>query len=152
MTTATNEKLPYTPVGDFGFTNSADHIESVRQFRDAAAADGWSIEGTYEPSESIDRASRLTRDGFVMQIITRDNIGKGGSKHFEASVHIWGPDGLAITPPNFYDFKEMVARTRRCSACKAEDVDTVRYSFAGRCCNACLPEMRMRHEKPGWTR
>lgn len=141
---------PYKPVGDFGFSNDRSHLDSVVAYRDAAVADGWSIRGTYEPSESVERAARLQRDGFVMQVLTRDNSERAHGKKFEASVHIWGPDGLAVTPPPLYDFAEIAARTRVCSACKKRDVDTERYSFAGRCCAECLPEMRRRHERPGW--
>lgn len=27
-----------------------------------------------------------------------------------------------------------------------------RYSFAGRCCMNCLPKMKAKYEKPGWTK
>lgn len=148
---AADTKLPYRPAGQFGFSNLEEHLESARQYRDAAAEDGWSIRGTYEPSEPVDRAARLTRDGFVMQVITRDNSGQEYQKRYEASVHIWGPDGLAVAPPEFYDFAEIVARTRCCASCGKSDVKTVRFSFAGRCCEACLPELRRVHEQPGWS-
>ena len=69
----------------------------------------------------------------------------------EGSVSIWGPDSLAIAVPMPYSWDAIVAGARTCSACGKTDVDTQRFSFAGRCCAACLPEMRRQHERPGWT-
>lgn len=141
--------LPYHQEGDYGFTNDVNLLRATEQFRDAATADGWSIKPTYG-SEDVSRASSLERDGFKMMILTRDNSDRGEGKKFEAAVHIWGPDRLAIETPQFYDFNELKRLTRVCSSCKAEDVDTQRYSFAGRCCSACLPKMRAATEQPGW--
>ncbi len=70
---------------------------------------------------------------------------------FVASISLWGPDGLAITPPATYDWPAIQAGATTCRACKKVGVKTVRYSFAGRCCEACLPAMRAAHEKPGWN-
>jgi hypothetical protein len=135
---------------DFGFTNDDAKLHAAEAFRDAAAADGWSIRPTYG-SEGIDRASSLARDGFKMSILTRNNSDrKGGKWKHEAQVSIWGPDGLAIVPPDTYDFAEISARTRRCGYCKANDVETERVGFAGRCCAKCLPNMRAKIETPGW--
>jgi hypothetical protein len=136
---------------DFGFTNDDARLRWAQEYRDAAAADGWSKRATYGSSEDIDRAASLSRDGFAMSVLTRDNSAKGAKWKHEASIHIWGPDGMAIDPPEKYDFDEIVARTRRCMYCKAEDVDTKRVGFAGRCCEKCLPEMRARIEAPGWN-
>lgn len=84
-----------------------------------------------------------------MMILTRDPA--GGSKwKYEAEVNIWGPDKLAIRPPATYDFAAIQAAQTTCSHCKKTGVKTQRYSFAGRCCEACLPEMRRKHEGPGW--
>jgi hypothetical protein len=143
------QRQPYRKEGEYGFTNDVNRLRGAEQFRDDAAADGWLKEPTYG-HESVDRASRLTRDGFVIQVLTRDNSAEGRGKKFEAAVHMWGPDDLAVDPPEFYDFAEIKRRTRICSACKAEDVETQRYSFAGRCCEACLPKMRAATEYPGW--
>lgn len=133
---------------DFGFTNDDARLRAAEAYRDAAAADGWSIRPTYN-SEDIKRASTLGREGFVMQVLTRDNSEKKGKWH-EAQISIWGPDGLAIHPPTTYDFAKIKALTRHCNYCKADDVDTERVGFAGRCCAKCLPEQRARIEKPGW--
>jgi len=135
---------------DFGFTNDRADLERVIQFRDAAVADGWVMTPTYD-FESVDRASHLHKDGFVISILSRDNSEAERNYKYEAQVSIWGPDGMAIKPPQTYDWPTIQAGLRTCNKCGATDVNTERYSFAGRCCAACLPEMRRQHERPGWT-
>lgn len=146
----TQARAPYLNAGEFGFTNDENVMKGVRQYVSDAVADGWTIEPTYK-TESADRAAHLRRDGFVMSVIARDDRDQKGRRYmFSASVSIWGPDGMAIRPPRFYNFDEIKARVRACDHCGAKDVETVRYSFAGRCCAKCLPEMRAKYEKPGW--
>jgi len=140
------DRVPYLPSGEWGFTNDPLRLAGAQQFRDDAVADGWNIAPTYE-TEAVDRAAKLRRDGYVMMVLTRTKLGKWA---FEAQVNIWGPDGLAINPPEFYDFAEIESRTRICSYCKKTDVETQRVGFAGRCCADCLPDMRKRIETPGW--
>lgn len=144
-----SEPLPYRQEGDFGFTNKVELLRAAEQFRDAAKSDGWEMRATYG-SESIERASTLERDGWSMMVLTRNNESEGRGKKYEAAVHIWAPDRLAVEVPEFYDFAELRRRTRVCSHCKTQDVDTQRYSFAGRCCEVCLPKMRAATEQPGW--
>lgn len=134
---------------DFGFTNDGARLRAAEAYRDAAVADGWSKRPTYE-SESIDRACTLNRDGFIMQVLTRDNSEKKRKWKHEAQISIWGPDGLAIPPPAEYDFAKIKALTRHCMYCKTDDVDTERVGFAGRCCAKCLPDQRKKIERPGW--
>lgn len=130
----------------------AKTVEWARAWRDAAVADGWSIEPTYGDSESVDRAARLSRVGWMAQVITRTPIeGNRHANYYCGTIHVWGPDGLAVSPGHTYDWAHLVAGLRTCSACKATDVDTERYGFAGRCCAACLPTMRARTEQPGWN-
>jgi len=118
-------------------------IESVRAWRNAAVADGWHIEPTYQ-HESADRAARLRHpEGFIAQVVTRE---KG-----LVDLHIWGPDGLAINPYQTYDMDRIRAGIRVCMECHAHDVDTQRVGFAGRVCINCLPAARKSHEFPGWT-
>jgi hypothetical protein len=136
---------------DFGFTNDDARLRAAQAYRNAAAADGWLLRPTYG-SESVERAASLDREGFKMMVLTRDNSEKKGKWKHEAQISIWGPDGLAITPPEIYDFSEILAGTRRCGYCKTQDVETERVGFAGRCCAKCLPAMRAKIEKPGWTR
>lgn len=135
---------------DFGFTNDKSQWDAAIAFRDAAIADGWTAE-PYFPNESFDQASRLSRDGFICSILTRDKRETVGTKwKFQAKVNIWAPDGLAIAVPMVYDSAVILSSQRRCQYCKAEDVDTQRVGFAGRCCANCLPEKRKQIERPGW--
>lgn len=143
----TEKAIPYRPAGEFGNSNEDAHILSVEQYRDAAVADGWKISPTYG-NEPVTSAAKLRRDGFVMSVLARRRT--GGRYKYEAGIHIWGPDGLGVEPPPIYSFAAIVAGTRRCSACGKGDVETTRFSFAGRCCRDCLPEMRRQHEQPGW--
>lgn len=128
-----------------------EELAVVEVWRDAAAADGWSIEPTYQ-TEPVDRAARLKHPkGYTGQILTRNDLTDvRAAPRVEASVYLWGPDGLAVTAPRRYDFAKIEASAKTCANCKKTDVETVRYSFAGRCCKDCLPEMRAKHEKPGW--
>ncbi|HUW08396.1 MAG TPA: hypothetical protein VM537_01645 [Anaerolineae bacterium] len=133
--------------------NDPKEIERVRRFVAAAVADGWEIAPTYQ-SEDVSRAARLTKDGFVMQTIMRED--EDGRPHAwsrkgtEASISIWGPDGLGVDVPLEYDGDLIRSWTRKCGECGATDVDTKRVAFANRVCNACLPAARKKYEKPGW--
>lgn len=136
---------------DFGFTNDKDIFEWVKAFRDDAVNDGWVITSTY-PFESIDRVSNLSKDGFKLMILSRDNSDKNGKWKYEAQVNAWGNDGMVIRISLFqkYLWDYLVAGLRKCKNCGSENVDTFNYSFAGRCCAKCLPEMKKKHEYPGW--
>lgn len=121
-------------------------IKLATEWRLAAEADGWQFRPTY-PSEPVEHAFRGEHEGFSIQGIARP----GGDESLpSASIHIWGPDGLAVMPPLAYDMVSIRRGTRICSFCDAEDVDTFRVGFAGRVCAACLPEARRRIETPGW--
>lgn len=138
----------------FGFTNDPERLLAVIAWRDAAVADGWTIEPTYPKTETVDQAAKLHRDGWVALVLTR---GREGSPHshrwyYEAQVSVWAPDSLAVRPGDVYSWEALQAATRSCNNCNATEVKTFGYSFAGRCCEACLPAMRLQHEYPGWTR
>lgn len=137
---------PY-PEDQFGYTNDLEHLKNVRDFVALARIDGWSIEPTYS-SESVDRACRLKREGFQAQVLMREMQGS-----WKACTHIsiWGPDGLAIEPPFPYDWEKIKAGVTTCGACGKTGVGTQRYSFAGRCCAGCRPEMARQHERGNWT-
>lgn len=124
-------------------------LERNRAWVADAVADGWSIEPTYS-QEPVERAARLRRDGFSVQALMRDNDRPHG-RTIETSIHVWGPDGLAVRPGLKYNFDQLRAGLRTCNSCRATDVPTRRYSFAGRCCEACLPAMRAKHEQGNWT-
>jgi hypothetical protein len=134
-------------MNEFGFTNKDEDYELVNNWFNAAVNDGWDAQPTYPGHETVDVAAKLTKERFVASILRRKRTGKW---KFEANVHLWGPDGLAITPPKEYNWEEIKKSLRVCHNCHKEDVDTVRYSFAGRCCKECLSEMQRIHEYPGW--
>ena len=141
---------------EFGFTNNREQYEAAIAYRLAAMADGWKCLPTYGDHEPVERAAKLTREGFTMSIISRsshdpDHQHPGPVWHYEANVHIWGPDGLAIAPPPAYDWNAIIASVRHCNYCNANDVDTKRVGFAGRCCDKCLPEQKKKLEFPGWN-
>lgn len=145
--------IPYITYKDikmtnqWGFTNKQSDYDRICTFRDAAVNDGWSIKPTYG-TESVDRASSLKKDGFVMMIITRETPHKW---KYEANISIWGPDGLGIPSPYSYDFDKISKSLTTCPVCKAENVETQRFSFAGRCCADCRPKMAAKHEQGNWT-
>jgi hypothetical protein len=122
----------------------AEACEVVKAFRAAAIADGWETERTYG-SESIDRAMSLDKDGFHASTILRENY---------VSISVWGPDQLSVSFPLPYDFAAMIAATRHCQYCGADDVDTTRMGFAGRCCSECRtnPAVVNKVEHDGWTK
>lgn len=128
--------------------NTAE-FNDVSTFRDAAIADGWLHEPTYKESEPESSACSLMRDGWNMSVMTRP-LPPTARYKYSVSVNIWAPDGLCVDCPLPYDFAKLVEGTTTCSACKATNVKTVRYSFAGRCCEKCLPDMRAKHEQRGW--
>ncbi len=137
-----------------GFTDDKTVYDQVIKFKQDAITDGWSARATYENHESIERACTLEKNGFTMMILSREGTGtvrQPGKWQYEALVSIWGNDGLAITPPAAYDWQAIVRGMRHCNNCGKDDVATQRYSFAGRCCKDCLPEMRKEREYPGWT-
>jgi hypothetical protein len=147
---------------DFGFTNDSREYERVCAWRDAAIADGWHHEPTYPKSELEDRACRLSRDGWSVQILTRsrgnyipdpqwpNRPSPHGKWAYEAQVSVWGPDGLAVNPGLTYDWNALKANLRHCPECGKDDVETRRVAFANRCCNDCAPKLKAELEKPGW--
>lgn len=148
----TVESRPYICKDMFGFTNDKTQFEAVALWVADAVADGWSIRPTY--NEPVERAATLEKDGFKIQVINRSesNGRKPGNWYSESKISIWGPDRLAIPTPRFYDFKKLSERLTYCPVCKTSGVETQRFSFAGRCCAKCLPEMQRQHEYPGWTK
>lgn len=124
-----------------------EHLRCCRIWKVVAEADGWVFSPTYQ-NESVDHAFRGTREGFTIQGIARPG---GEGKSPSASIHIWGPDGMAVRTPLVYSMEAIRAGARTCNYCGAEDVDTVRVGFAGRCCRSCEPTIRPQIETPGWN-
>ncbi len=121
-------------------------VETARKFVEDAIADGWSHEPIYK-LEDEQRACMLKRDGFLVMVLSRDDK--------SSSIAAWGPPkGLSIRLSSWVypGFAWFLTATRRCNICEAEDVDTFRYSFAGRACSKCVTAARAEFEKPGWTR
>lgn len=145
----------------FGFTNDSREYQRVTAWRDEAIADGWKHEPTYE-NEAEERASRLSRDGFSAQILTRsrgnyipdprwpNHPAPHGKWTYEAQVNVWGPDGVAVNPGLSYDWNVLTAGLRVCPECGAEDVETFRVAFANRACEECRPALTARLCTPGW--
>lgn len=131
----------------FGYTNSDAEYQEVIAWREAALADGWTIEPI--STESIETWGRIRNGEFLGHVLARRNVGKW---KYHAQVSLWGPDDLAIDPLRVYDWPQIEAGIRMCLACGKKDVDTQRVGFAGRCCADCLPEQQKKHEYPGWTR
>jgi len=142
---------PYTPKGEHGFRSAIESeaaLAGVRQWRADAIAAGWTHEPTYGESESEDRAMRLHGPrGWTAQTLARPHE-RGGAT---AMIYVWGPDGLAVDVPPFFDEQALEAATRLCSRCEASDVETQRVGFAGRVCAACITDARKEVERPGWT-
>ena len=136
---------------EFGFTNDSSRFAAAVAWREAAIADGWVARATYEKHEGIDRACTLEREGFVAMILTRQREKPNEKWAFEAKVSVWGPDRLAIRPPDVYSWETIVGDVERCGYCRKPSSDIQAVGFAGRCCPACLPEQRKRQEYPGWT-
>lgn len=151
-----DERVPYVESGEYGYTSDPKRLEGVRQFVADAVRDGWTIRQTYPGGEPQESAATLTRDGFKIMALARDYTGEGVAGAFRptvsymASINIWGPDGLAIQPPQFYDFAAIAAGLRHCEYCGADDVVTQRVGFAGRTCAACHPKQAKVQEYPGW--
>lgn len=122
-------------------------IDRATAWREDAMADGWSCEATYG-HEPVESAFTMQREGFVAMGLARQETKTmlAGGK-----INLWGPDGLAIEPPETYDWEAITSGLRTCANCGATDVDTQRYSFAGRCCAKCRPEMAKTHESGNWT-
>ena len=132
-----------------------NHIEfqKANEFRNAALADGWIAKPTYAPHEPIESAASLKHsEGYKMMIITRDNIPEypNAKNRYEIDISIWGSDGLHIDTPPEYNMQMIRNGTKKCDNCKQIVDKTFRYSFAGRCCEQCLPKMREQYEKSGW--
>jgi len=124
--------------------NQEIKAEELRAWRQAAIADGWYSEPLYKHHLDAEDYRLTDSAGFTAHILIRSNLN---------DISVWGPDGLCIQKiPTTYDRACLEAAIRYCSHCDTWDVDTVRYSFAGRCCKNCRPELAKKHEQPGWTK
>lgn len=103
-------------------------------FEGSAIEDGWQGELMFPGDPD---AVKLTKDGWVIQVVRRNT-----ESEFHCTLAVFGPDSLQITIPSnesgpVYDFDKMKENLRYCKNCESKNVDTFRYSFAGRCCAEC---------------
>lgn len=73
-----------------------------------------------------------------------------GTKVTTCFINLWGPDELIVEPISPYR-RPNKDDLRICAHC-GQLGETYRYSFAGRCCKECLPEMRAQFEQEGWCK
>jgi hypothetical protein len=128
-------------------------IENVDTFREAVVADGWTVEATYDGYEPLEQAWTARKNGFSLQAIARPSkeYPNGRVSKEQAHIHAWGPDSLAVPVPEKYSMETLANAVNTCNCCGAKNVETFRYSFAGRACATCLPELKKKTEYPGWT-
>lgn len=125
-------------------------------WRDAAVADGWTITPTYE-NESVDTAFHLAHaNGFKISGCARPDTKSYPPRPVQPSggyytLAGWDDRGIGFDPfPAVYSLAALVALTRHCPICGADDVDTNRVGFADRACATCTPGLRAKIETPGW--
>lgn len=125
-------------------------LESVHKWVADAIADGWTAEPTYGNTEPIERAARLTRDGFVVQAITRPKGPPQWAAKDEVKLSVWGPDDLAVKAPATYSMAELQRQLHVCGECNGEFEKIVRLGFAGRVCPECRVRLAPTVEHKGW--
>ena len=114
-----------------------------------ATNDGWRLEPIYQ-NESVDSAAYLKKDGYVIHVIRRVPNQPQHTTKWETEMCGWGPDGLCINLPKVYSMDALNKALTHCDVCGKDNVETQRYSFAGRCCSNCIEGARKKHEYPGW--
>lgn len=127
-------------------------LEQTWDWVRAAILDGWSVEPTYG-GESWRQAATLKKGGFQAQVIMRPKGTKFGRQELlrdDASINVWGPDGMAIRLEGSYDWNVITAALTVCNEC-AKKGPTVRIGFAGRVCAECRKKLAPSIEYPGWT-
>lgn len=113
------------------------------EWRKALLADGWLPEPIYADEYSDTVSARFTRDGYNVSIFCKPDA-------LSDSMSCWGPDDLAITLPDTYDFDAIKTGAELCTSCGKRG-KTVRIGFAGRVCPPCRKELAPSIEAPGWT-
>lgn len=147
------DRSPYIKgESEWGFRKPADApaaILGLKQWRRDAVAAGWVASATYD-HEPIESAMRLSSpDGWEAQSLLR--LSDDPKRNSEVSLHLWGPDGLSVEPPPYFDQAVLSQLLLTCQRCEATDVPTQRVGFAGRVCEACIKDARKEVERPGWS-
>ena len=130
-----------------GLTNDVELYDSIKEYLECMLNDGW-VNKNPDSTEPIENYARLIKDNFQASLVRR--IIDSPKYKYSVGLSIWGPDGLCIGVPITYDWELIKSMTKYCTHCNKSNVDTFRFSFAGRCCKECLPELKKRFEKPGW--
>lgn len=127
----------------------------AQQWLDLFIEDGWTITPLSESSKSDKNLWVKAEDstGWRAHIDLRDYPHSKLSEEERQRVHVWAPDDLAVIVTNQPSLDSLVAAQRYCIFCNTFDVDTVRISFAGRCCTHCRKdeELVRKLEYPGWA-
>lgn len=110
-------------------------------YANAALDDGW-VPTLVADAGMDHRQVTLERDGFKLHLVGAFDCRR---------IMAWGPDGLAVTPPDPYDWPKFALGTRVCDFCGQTDVETSRVAFANRSCSKCLSVARLKLETPGWA-
>lgn len=138
------------------YSNDISDHRSVVAWRDAAMTDGWKLESVYSDEPAISYG-RITKDGYKGNVCARvTSEMKTRIKHhtnkwaFNSEIHLWGPDGLAITAPFPYSWSAILSNATKCDECEEVGVVTLRVAFCQRVCATCLPTARAKYETPGW--
>lgn len=105
----------------------------------------WHVTKTY--SSDSKHYTCKSDDGWTAHVNLRD------MKSEDNRVHVWAPDQLAVMVTDLPCIAHLEAARRYCIFCDTHDVDTVRISFAGRCCEECRnnEELIKKMEYPGWA-
>jgi hypothetical protein len=122
-----------------------------------AKQDGWQAELIYPNSSGDDRSTRLTRDGWTVQVYIQPHLewqralvpDEDGFN--PCHIHIWGPDELVIEdiPDEYPGLEYFTKQLSLCTKCFKQG-PTVRLGFAGRVCPECRKELAPKVEYPGW--
>lgn len=108
---------------------------------------------------------------FKTHVISRPNVLEGKDWSLgDGTINVFGPDDLQIKVPLIYPGKQyFVDALVTCQYCGngpnrhyfkdpatgdydlCHPVATYRFSFAGRACRQCIPELQKVHERPGWN-
>lgn len=123
--------------------------DEVHAWIKAAITDGWILSKTYE-SEDLNRSGTLNKNKWKATYVTR--VDKTQDRRGYVRLTVWGPDNLTVILKGaIYNWQELQDGLHTCNYCKRNNVSVQRVSFAGRCCETCLPRQRKISEYPGWT-
>jgi hypothetical protein len=114
-----------------GLAVAACRADRVREFLDAALADGFRIQ-----SEQGERVTLVRTDGFKLTASRGGQIPTGSGPRYSgnATVAGWAPDGLTVELPAAYSGDSLRQAADTCQLCGASPARE-QFSYAGRCCS-----------------